>query len=210
MRSAKTALRTTAALALCGVVLVCGGCVDLIARSIIDPQGLLKDLGREVAANEVRSLLWGSLNFCRWSDVALMAGVGAVTLVFLVLFCKEMRAIMFSRLHAAASGIHVVGVWSAFLILASAVLTVNFQTVGGLMIYSLMVNPAAAAFQLVRGHGRALACSAGLGALSGLGGFVIAAVLDLPTGAMIVIVSSVLVGAAALVSRWRDRTRAGT
>jgi manganese/iron transport system permease protein len=165
--------------------------------------GLFSVLGK--SDNEVRSLLWGSLNFCRWGDVALMAAVGGGTLLFLLLFYKEMRAIMFSRLHATASGIHVVGVWSAFLILASAVLTVNFQTVGGLMIYSLMVNPAAAAFQLVRGHGRALACSAALGAVSGLGGFLIAALLDLPTGAMIVILSSVLVGIAAVVARVRHR-----
>ncbi len=163
--------------------------------------GLFPVLGR--SDNEVRNLLWGSLNFCRWPDVALMAATGGATLLFLLLFYKEMRAIMFSRLHAAASGIHVAGVWSAFLILASAVLTVNFQTVGGLMIYSLMVNPAAAAFQLVRGHGRALGLSAALGALSGVAGFLIAAALDLPTGAMIVIVSSVLVGVAAVGSRLR-------
>jgi manganese/iron transport system permease protein len=76
------------------------------------------------------------------------------------------------------------------------------------MIYSLMVNPSAAAFQLVRGHGRALACSAALGAVSGLGGFLIAALLDLPTGAMIVILSSLLVGVAAVVARVRPRADA--
>jgi ABC-type Mn2+/Zn2+ transport system permease subunit len=32
------------------------------------------------------------------------------------------------------------------------VLTVDFQTVGGLMIHSLLTNPAAAAFQLVKGY----------------------------------------------------------
>ena len=42
-------------------------------------------------------------------------------------------------------------VLSLFLLLASLVLTVNFQTVGGLMIYSLLANPAVAAARLVRG-----------------------------------------------------------
>ncbi len=168
--------------------------------------GLYPVLGR--SDNAVRNLLWGSLNFCRWSDVALMAAVAAATVAFLALFAKEMRAILFSRAHAEAAGIHVTAVWTAFLLLTSAVLTVNFQTVGGLMIYSLMVNPAAAAFQLVRGHGRALALSAGLGAVSGVGGFLIAALFDLPTGAMIVILSSALVGGAAGVARLRRRPAA--
>lgn len=71
------------------------------------------------------------------------------------------------------------------------------------MIYSLLTNPAAAAFLLVRGYGRALALAAVFGVVSGLGGFLICRATDLPAGAMIVILSSVLVGLAAAVARWR-------
>jgi manganese/iron transport system permease protein len=92
-------------------------------------------------------------------------------------------------------------VWTLFLLLASLVLTVNFQTVGGLMIYSLLANPAVAATRLVRGYGKVLWVAAGLGAVSGLGGFLISAVTDLPTGAMIVILSSLLVGVSAAWNR---------
>ena len=165
--------------------------------------GLMSVWGRP--DNEVRNLLWGSLIFCRWTDVMLMAGVGAVTFLFIGVLAKEMRAILFSRLHAAAAGIHVTAVWAAFLVLTSAVMTVNFQTVGGLMIYSLMTNPAVAAFLLVRGHGRALLLASALGALSGVGGFLISAAADLPTGAVLVIFSSPLVAVAALVRLARAR-----
>jgi manganese/iron transport system permease protein len=159
--------------------------------------GLFPVFGR--SDNDVRNLLWGSLNFCRWPDVYLMVGVGLAMAIFVLACFKEMRAILFSREVAAAAGISETLVWSIFLVLGSAVLTVNFQTVGGLMIYSLMANPAAAAFQLVRGHGKALALSTFLGCLSGVGGFLIAAMLDLPTGAVIVIFSSILVAVAAAV-----------
>jgi manganese/iron transport system permease protein len=163
--------------------------------------GLFSVLGR--SDNDVRSLLWGSLMFCRWRDVALMA-VGAAGLgAFLLAFGKEMRAILFSRRHALAAGIPVLGLWAAFLMLTSVVLTVNFQTVGGLMIYSLLANPAAAAFQICRGYARTLATAAGLGAASGLGGFLAAAATNLPVGAMIVLVSAGLVGAAGLLGRRR-------
>ncbi|MCL4179084.1 MAG: metal ABC transporter permease [Verrucomicrobia bacterium] len=149
--------------------------------------------------HDVRSLLWGSLNFCRWRDVWLMLAATAALLIYVVAFFKELRAILFSRPLAEASGIRATAVWTGFLVLTAVTLTVNLQTVGGLMIYALINNPAAAAFQLVRGCRRALLWSAGLGAFSGLGGFLLAALTDLPSGAVIVLVSSALLGLATLL-----------
>lgn len=163
--------------------------------------GLFGVLGR--SDNDVRSLLWGSLNFCRWRDVRLMLAVSIALLSFVFLFAKEMRAIMFSRQDAMAAGIQTTAIWTTFLVLSAGVLTVNFQTVGGLMIYSLVVNPAAAAFQLVRGYTKAIVLAAILGGISGLGGFFLSAATDLPSGAVIVLLSSVLVGVAAIVARKR-------
>jgi len=153
--------------------------------------GLFGILGR--SDNDVRSLLWGSLSLCRWKDVMLMLGASTVLVAFVVIFQKEMRAILFSRQDAAAAGILTTPVWTGFLILTAIVMTVNFQTVGGLMIYSLITNPAAAAFQLVRGGAKTLALASILGAISGLGGFLISALTDLPSGAVIVLVSSLVV-----------------
>lgn len=161
--------------------------------------GLYGVLGK--SDGDVRSLLWGSLNFCRWSDVQWILAMAAGLGLYLGIFFKEMCAILFSRADAEASGIRAKLVWTGFLILTAATLTVNFQTVGGLMIYSLISNPAAAAFQLARGCRRVLAVSAFLGSASGLGGFMIAALTDLPSGAMIVLTSSVCVGLAALLRR---------
>jgi len=157
--------------------------------------GLFNTLGK--SDNDVRNLLWGSLNFCRWSDVKLMAGVAIVAGGFVILFYKELMSIMFSRYIFSASGFNVRYVWSGFLALVALVLTISFQTVGGLMVYSLLVNPATAAFRLTRSYRRALILSAFLGGFSGIGGFVIAALTDLPTGAVIVILSSLIVAISA-------------
>lgn len=161
--------------------------------------GLYGILGR--SDNDVRSLLWGSLNFCRWSDVRLMAGLAIALVGYVAVFFKELRAILFSRVEAEAAGIRATAVWTGFLVLVAATLTVNFQTVGGLMIYSLISNPAAAAFQVTRGCSRVLLLSGLFGALSGLGGFLLAARFDLPSGAVIVLVSSGLLGACVLAAR---------
>jgi len=163
--------------------------------------GLYGILGR--SDNDVRSLLWGNLNFCRWSDVRLMLVTTTLLAAYITLFFKELRAILFSRADAEAAGIRATAVWTGFLILTATTLTVNFQTVGGLMIYSLISNPAAAAFQLARGCRTALLGSAAFGAASGFGGFLIAAATDLPSGAVIVLVSSALLLASVAVRRWR-------
>ncbi len=163
--------------------------------------GLYGILGK--SDNDIRSLLWGSLNFCRWSDVRLMVITSIALAAYIAVFFKELRAILFCRSDAEAAGIRANLVWTGFLILTAATLTVNFQTVGGLMIYSLISNPAAAAFQVARGCRRVLVFSAAFGAISGLGGFLIAAATDLPSGAVIVLVSSVLVAVAALTKRLR-------
>jgi len=161
--------------------------------------GLHGVLGR--SDNDVRSLLWGSLNFCRWKDVWLMLASTGALFGYITIFFKELRAIMFSRADAEAAGIRVKVVWSGFLVLVAIVLTVNFQTVGGLMIYSLISNPAAAAFQIVKGCRRTMIASAILGAASGLGGFLLSAVTDLPSGAVIVLFSSALLALAATIRR---------
>ena len=165
--------------------------------------GLHGILGR--SDNDVRGLLWGSLNFCRWRDVWLMLASASALVIYITVFFKELRAILFSRVDAAAAGIRVNVVWTGLLVLIAVVLTVNFQTVGGLMIYSLISNPAAAAFQLVKGCRRVMIWSAALGAASGLGGFLISAATDLPSGAVIVLVSSAVLLAATLVRRFSQQ-----
>jgi manganese/iron transport system permease protein len=156
-----------------------------------------------ISDNHIRSLLWGSLALCRWADLWWMLAAGGAMAAYVTLFGKEMRAILFSRHDAAAAGIRATGVWTGFLLLTAAVMTVNFQTVGGLMIYSLVTNPAAAAFQLTRGARRATALAVAIGAASGLGGFLLSAVTDLPSGAVIVLLSSGFVAAAAILRRLR-------
>ncbi len=158
-----------------------------------------------ISDNDVRGLLWGSLNFCRWNEFYIMAVAAVLEMLVVAAFYKELRAILFSRVQTAAVGVPVTPVWTAFLVLTSVVLTVNFQTVGGLMIYSLLTNPAVAAFLLVRGYGKSLAFSTLFGLLSGLGGFLIALATDLPVGAVIVLLSSLLVGVAWTIAAMRRR-----
>ncbi|MFW6107749.1 MAG: metal ABC transporter permease [bacterium] len=144
------------------------------------------------AKGPLLGLLWGSLVFVGWREVGWIALTSGALFLFTCLFAKEMCAVLFSRSLAAATGLRERLVLLLFLILCGATLTVNLNTVGGLMIYSLISIPAAAAFQLCRGYAAAAACAAGLGAGCALGGFLVAYALrrfEVPTGACIVLIA---------------------
>jgi manganese/iron transport system permease protein len=144
------------------------------------------------AKGPLLGLLWGSLVFVSWREVAWIAVTSGALFAFVAIFSKEMCAILFSRSLAAATGLRERLVLLTFLVLCGATLTVNLNTVGGLMIYSLISVPAAAAFQVCRGYGPTAICSAGLGAGCAVGGFLIAYLLrdaEVPVGACIVIVA---------------------
>jgi len=150
--------------------------------------------------NEMLGLVWGSILLLAREDILRMAVVTASSLAVIILFYKEFKAVMFSRFLAAAVGIHERFVYYLLLILCGATVTVNLDTVGGLMLFSLIVNPAAAAYQFTYRMGRLFVLSALLGVTSAGSGILFSCFFNLPSGACVVIFSSAIFGLALLVS----------
>ena len=80
------------------------------------------------------------------------------------------------------------------------VICLNLNTIGGLLIFSLIINPAAAAYQLTYSLRNLFFLSACFGAMVCLSGLFISYVFNVPSGAVIIIVSSVLLGLSVAVS----------
>jgi manganese/iron transport system permease protein len=150
--------------------------------------------------SELLVLVWGNLLWVDWPRLYLIAGAGLALGAFVLVFSKELKAILFSRFLAGATGVHEGLVTAVFLALAGLVITANLYVLGGLMIYSLLINPAAAAFQIARGHRATLALASSLGAGCAFVGFWISYCFDVPTGASIVLASAAAFG---LAVAWR-------
>jgi len=146
------------------------------------------------------SLMWGNLLFVSPRQVVALAGTTLLLAGFAWALRRELKVILYSR-RLAATLMPETGILALFLVCAAAVIAANLQTVGGLLLYGLICNPAVAAFKLARGYRAALWLSAGLGVFSALCGFLAAYWADLPVGACIIVVSSVLVGLATLAAR---------
>jgi len=150
--------------------------------------------------NDVLGVIWGNILLLSTEDVRRMAVVTAASLGVILLFYKEFKAVMFSRLVAAAAGVPERAAYYALLVLCGATVTINLDTVGGLMLFSMLINPAAAAYQFTYRMSTLFLLSALFGVLSAAVGILLSCLFDLPSGALVVISSSVIFSAALAVS----------
>ncbi|MBN1360243.1 MAG: metal ABC transporter permease [Sedimentisphaerales bacterium] len=146
---------------------------------------------------EIMALLWGSILFVRTQSVVTITVAALVFAAFALAFNKELKVLLFSRTIASATGVHETFVYALFLALCGVILAVNLPLVGGLMIFSLITNPAAAAHRICRGHRAVVVTSTLFGTLSAVGGFLFSYRYDLPTGACIILASTTIFALAA-------------
>jgi manganese/iron transport system permease protein len=133
-----------------------------------------------------------------------------VAIVFI--FYKEIQATVFQRDIARAVGIPATLMLYGILFLTGSTITASFSSIGGLLIFSLILNPAAAAYQLTYNMKWMFILSAVFGVLSSWIGLLFSYVFDIPSGATIVVTSSVIFMIAVIfspkrkVKRWHKET----
>jgi len=152
-------------------------------------------------------ILWGSILTNTRSDVLLLGIVAAVVVGVIIAFYKEFQATIFHRDMALSVGIPATAIFYGILFLTGATITASLRPIGGLLIFSLILNPAAAAYQLTYSMKRMFLIAAGFGVLSGLVGLFISYLFNIPSGATIVITSSVIFLISNLISPKRKVKR---
>lgn len=151
------------------------------------------------------NLMWGSMLFVRPIDIFLLFFLGAAYSFFLFFCRRPLDTLLFSRHAARSCGLNERPLLMLFMVLAALIITINLKITGGLLMYALLTNPAAAALEMAESMPEARRWAAGLGIGSTLGGFGISYVFDLPTGACIVMVSTLFYAIAAIFSRYKTR-----
>lgn len=154
---------------------------------------------------EALNMIWGSILLVSARDLVLMAVAAAAVLLFLGLFYKEVQAVLYNREIAGAVGIPERALFFAMLVLCGLSVTANLNTIGGLLIFSLIVNPPSAAYQLTYRLKTMYLLSALFGVLSCLVGLFVSWLTDAPAGAVIIITSSAIFGICLLLSPKRRR-----
>jgi manganese/iron transport system permease protein len=114
---------------------------------------------------------------------------------------------VFQRDMARAVGIPATVMLYSILFMTGATITASFSSIGGLLIFSLILNPAAAAYQLTYSMKRMFLFSAIFGVLSSWIGLLFSYLCNIPSGATIVVTSSVIFMLAVIFSPKRKIKR---
>lgn len=124
-------------------------------------------------------------------DLQVMAVLGTVVVAAVALFYKELKVLSFDPGFGASLGLPMKRLEILLTLLLVVVVVVGLQTVGVVLIVATLITPAAAARQWTDRLGAMVLLSAGIGAMAGvIGSLASATVPRLPTGPVIVVVSS--------------------
>jgi manganese/iron transport system permease protein len=153
------------------------------------------------------NLMWGSLLSLSATDIAILGVVTSLLVLFVLLFFKEIRSVLFSRRLAASSGVPERPIYYALLFLTGAVVSSNLTTVGGLLIFALLVQPGATALQLTYSlkHFFVISVASGIGAC--MLGLAASYVFDVPSGASVVLMATAIFAAAYVFSPKRRTSK---
>jgi manganese/iron transport system permease protein len=141
---------------------------------------------------EALQFLWGNILTISGADIWFMAVLLMLIILFIALLFKEITAVLFNRELALASGLPAQALFYAMLVLSSLVVSLSLNTIGGLLIFSLIINPAAAAYQLTYRLKLMFLLSAAFGVLASIAGLLCSYFFNAPSGAVIIMVSSAI------------------
>ena len=164
---------------------------------------------------EALNLFWGSILTVSRQDLAFLGAVTVITIGLVAIFYKEIQAVICHRQVALAVGIPATLIFYGLLFATGLTVTASLRRIGGLLIYSLILNPAAAAYQLTYSLKRMLLIASAFGIISCWVGLAASYFLDIPSAASIVITSCIIFGLATAfspkrkVKRWQQAQLSG-
>ena len=152
---------------------------------------LLIGLKREYTS-DIKSVLFGNLLTIDREDFILLIIFSALVVMLIFLIKKELYFITFDSELAKISGIPVNFLSYLFLILVSITIAVSLKAIGAILVFAMIVTPAAAAYQWTHRLNRMILLSAIFGVISAVIGLFMSYMLDLASAASIAITITVI------------------
>ncbi len=156
--------------------------------------------------SEALGWLWGNVLTVSRENLWLLGITAGILTSLLLLFFKELQAVVFHRELAAASGLPATAIFYGVLMCSGVAITASLSAIGGLLVFSMVINPAATAYQFTYRLSRLFLLSVLFAVVAGWIGLALSAVFNLPSGAMIVLVSTAMLLVAVVLS---PKRRAG-
>jgi ABC-type Mn2+/Zn2+ transport system permease subunit len=155
-------------------------------------------------AGDLVAILFGQILGTSWDSIALQAmatlGVAAVAAVC----ARPFLLLAFDPEQADVAGFPSRRYHAIMLVLIALTVVVSFQVVGTLLVFGMLLAPAAAGALLAHRIGTMMAIGAVIGAISSYLGLLISYWFDLAAGASMVLVAVAIFFIVFIFSSWRD------
>jgi len=141
---------------------------------------------------EVYGYLFGSVLSVTTDELGVIGGLAVLVLGLIVAFSKELFFIAFDQEMAEASGIPARRIFFLLLTLVGLTVVIALKTVGAILVFAMILIPASTAYQLTHSLRTLTWYSVLIGVGTSLGGVMISAAWDVPSGPAIVLLATVV------------------
>ncbi|BAQ11838.1 mntd [Bacillus sp. OxB-1] len=147
---------------------------------------------RAGSATDLTQILFGNVLSVRSSDMWLTLVIGSLVILVVVLFFKELLISSFDETMAAAYGLKVRIIHYGIMFLLTLVTVASLQTVGVILVVSMLITPASTAYLLTNRLSVMVVLSAFFGALSAIIGLYVSFLYNMPSGPVIALAATSL------------------
>lgn len=149
--------------------------------------GLLKEY-----STNIQSILFGQILLVSTEDLILLSVFSVLIILVVLLFKKELYFITFNPELAKISGLPVNLLTYAFLIVVSLTISISLQAIGAILVFAMIVTPAAAAYQWTYKLNKMIFLSVIFGIVSGITGLFFSYLLNLASASSIVTIITLI------------------
>ncbi len=156
---------------------------------------------------EVYGYLFGNVLSVTTEELRTIGGLAVLVLGTLLLFSKELYFIAFDQEMAEASGVPARRIFFLLLTLVALTVVISLKTVGAILVFAMILIPASTAYQLTHSLSTLTWYSVFIGVCCSVGGVLLSAFWDIPSGPAIVLLSTLVFFVSVLLSPKRFRQR---
>lgn len=160
-------------------------------------------------STDVTSILFGDILLVSWENFILLIFVAIAVLLVIYFLKKELYLITFNEEMASVAGIPVRFLNYLFLVLIAVTIDISLKAIGAILVFAMIVTPAAAAYQWTFKLNKMLLLSASFGVISAIFGLFFSFLWDLPSGSTIVGVATIIFATSFIISPKRRKSGTG-
>lgn len=144
------------------------------------------------SAIDLTQILFGNVLYVSTVDMWLTVIIGIILLLIVTLFFKELLISSFDETIAKVYGLKTRFIHYGIMVLLTLVTVASLQTVGVILVVSLLITPASTAYLLTNRLSTMIVLSAFFGALSSVVGIYFSYVYNLPPGPVIALAATAI------------------